>query len=79
MVDKDDISDDEVIEEGNESWFGMGMTCEEKKEARRPWRNSLIIKMFGRSTGYHYLWRRLQDMWRTQTYLRLIDLGSEFL
>lgn len=43
-----DVSDDDVIEEGDgETWFGMGMMTEEKIEARRPWRNSLIIKLVG--------------------------------
>lgn len=51
-----DVSDD-VVEEGDvETWFGMGMMREEKIEARRPWRNSLIIKLVGRSIGY--LWKR---------------------
>lgn len=54
------------------------MTCEEKIDVRRPWHNALIIKLIGRSIGYHYLWRRLQVMWRTQGELLLIDYGYEF-
>lgn len=67
MEDDGDASDDDVMEEGDEPWFGMGMTRAEKIEARRPWRNSLIIKLVGRTTGYHYLWMRFQAMWRTGT------------
>lgn len=33
-----------IKESMDETWFGMVMTSEEKIEARRPWRNSLIIK-----------------------------------
>lgn len=50
-----DVSDDDVVEEATEddTWFGVGMSKEEKIAARRPWRNSLIIKLVGRSIGYH--------------------------
>lgn len=59
--DDKEISDDDLIEEAtDDTSFKMGMTCEEKLEARLPWRNSLIVKLAGRSIGYHYLWRRLQ-------------------
>lgn len=74
-----EISDDNFIEESmDDSWFGIGMTREEKREARRPWWNSLFIKIVGHSIGCHYLWRRIQAMWRTQIEPLLIDLGNEF-
>lgn len=44
----------------------MGMTREEKYEARKPWQLSLIIKHVGRSIGYQYLLRKLQVMWKIQ-------------
>lgn len=35
--DDGDVSDDDMVEEGNgETWFGMGMTKEEKSVAWRP-------------------------------------------
>lgn len=62
-----EISDDDIIEEGEDmTCFEIGMTREEKVEARRPWTNSLIIKLVERSIGYHYLLCRLQAIWRTQ-------------
>lgn len=73
------ISDDDVVKiSADDSWVGVGMTNEEKREARRPWWNSLTIKLMTRSIGYHYLWKRLQAMWRTQTEPLLIDLGNKF-
>lgn len=65
QVDEDvdgDVSDDDVVDEGGETWFGIGMTMEEKIATRRPWRNSLIIKLVGRSIGYQYLLKRIQAM-----------------
>lgn len=52
MVDGE-VFDDDAIEEGDdEVWFGMGMTREEKLEAYLSRRNSLIIKLIGRSIDY---------------------------
>lgn len=49
------VSDDNVIEEGDkQTWFGMGMMKEEKISTRKPWRNSLIIKLIWKNIGYHY-------------------------
>lgn len=63
-----DVSDDDVVEEGDdETWFGDGMTREEEIEARRPWRNSLLIKLVGRMIGYQFLWKWIQAMWRTES------------
>lgn len=78
MVDGE-ISDDDLIEECTDgTWFGMGKMRKEKIEAKLPWSNSLIIKLVGRSIGYHYLWRRIQAMGRTLGEPLLIDLGFDF-
>src|SRR3954467_8924873 len=45
---------------------------------QRPWLNSLIVKLVGKPIGYHYLFRRIQAMWRTQDDPLLIDLGNDF-
>lgn len=54
------------------------MTKEVKIDARRPWRNSLIIKLIGRTIWHQYLWRRIQAMWRTQSEPVLIDLSKNY-
>lgn len=57
LDDEGNVSVDVMIEEAtkDDTWFGMGMSKEEKIVARRPWRNSLFIKLTGRTIGYHYL------------------------
>lgn len=55
-IDDSEVSDGDLIEECTDStWVGIGMMKEEKIEARRPWRNSLIVKLMGQTIGYHYL------------------------
>lgn len=75
MITEDgDVSDDDEVEDrDDDAWFGMGMLRGEKLEAQRPWRNSVIIKLIGRSIKYHFLWRRC-----TQDEPLLTDLGFDF-
>lgn len=74
-----EISDDDIEEECEDKhWFSRGMTKEEKHEARRPWRLSLIIKLVGMTIDYHYLLSRIQAMWRLQHNFSLIDLTNGF-
>ncbi|KAK9290190.1 hypothetical protein L1049_008356 [Liquidambar formosana] len=49
-----------------------------KKRIRSPWRNCLIIKVFGKSYGYKSLLRRLHGIWRPQGPLSLVDLGYDY-
>lgn len=73
------VSDDDIIEEcKGATCLSLGMTKAKKIEARRTWWNSLIIKLIGRSIWYHFPWRRIQTMWRTQSEPLLIDLGNDF-
>src|SRR4051812_46870421 len=75
-LDDGEVSDDDLIEECSDGmWVVIDVTREQKIEARRPWRNSLILKLVGKLFGYHYLWRRIQAMWRAQDDPLLIDLG----
>lgn len=74
-LDDREVSDDDLIEESTDGTsVGMGMTREEKIKVRKPWRNSLIIKLVGRSIGYRYLWRRIQLIWLKQDDPLIIDL-----
>lgn len=58
--DASDGDDDDDYEDDVEGpWIMMGMTKEEKEEARRPWRLNLIIKLVGSKIGYQFLLRRL--------------------
>lgn len=48
-----EVTDDDFLEADDDgSWFSMGMSKEEKYEAKKPWCMSLIIKLVGRSIGY---------------------------
>lgn len=72
------VSDDDPLDDEEDESF-MGLTKEEKIESRKAWRMSVIIKLIGRSIGYHYLLRRLHAMWKIQHPFSLIDLSNDFI
>lgn len=76
---EEEVSDDDIEEEVVDvSMFSMGISRKENREARKPWRTSLIIKLVGRKIGYQYLLRRIQKMWQAQSTISLIDLPNNF-
>ncbi|WJX25403.1 hypothetical protein P8452_14446 [Trifolium repens] len=51
-----------------------------KEEARiqKPWRQGLIVKLFGRRIGYKALENRLKQMWVRKGVITIIDLGKDY-
>lgn len=74
----DASDDDEIYEDDDGPWISLGMTKEEKIEAMKPWRLSLIIKLVGRKIGYQFLLRHLQSLWKPQQTFSLIDLCNDY-
>lgn len=74
----DDDDDDDVEQDEDGLWIRLGMSKAEKKEARKPWRHNVIINVVSKKIGYHYLYSKLQAMWRLQTLFMLIDLTNDF-
>lgn len=72
-----EISDDDILEEDEGSWFSMGMFKEEKLEARKSWWMSVIIKLVGRSIGRQFLLRKLQAIWHIQNPFTLMNLSND--
>lgn len=46
--------------------------------ARKPWKYYVIIKVVGKKIGYHYLYIKLQAMWKLPSSFMLIDLANDF-
>ena len=45
---------------------------------RKPWKNTLIIKMFDGKLGYMSLMKRLKKVWQVKGELTLTDIGCKF-
>lgn len=54
------------------------LTREEKKGLRDKWRQSLIVKLWGRKIGYAFLKRKLQTMWRPKAFMDVVALENDY-
>lgn len=73
-------SNDDVYdkEEDKECCPLICLTKEEKKILRDRWRQSLIIKLWGRKIGYNFLQKKLQNMWRPKAFMDLVALENDY-
>lgn len=49
-----------------------------KERLESKWKSSLIVKLFGRSIGYNAILNILQQLWKPEGDIELIDLGAEY-
>ncbi|XP_021764243.1 uncharacterized protein LOC110728882 [Chenopodium quinoa] len=54
------------------------LTKEEKKRLRRPWQNTLIIKLFDKKLNYKVFIKRLRIKWSLKGDISLIDVGFDY-
>ncbi|XP_019189720.1 PREDICTED: uncharacterized protein LOC109184127 [Ipomoea nil] len=78
--DDDDLfSDGEDAEEDEDPLCPViRLTNREKEELRRPWRNALILKVWGKRVGYSYLYRRLNTLWRPKGSMDLVAIDNDY-
>lgn len=76
----EDLSDDETEDQDEEDRACpvVTLTKEEKRRLRRPWKHTLIIKVWGRQVGYAYLLRRITMLWKPRAKLDLIAMENDY-
>lgn len=73
-------SDDDVYNKDEDEVY-CPLIClmkEENAGLREKWRNSLIVKVWGRTVGYNYLLKRLKIIWRPKAFLDLVALENGY-
>lgn len=78
---EDDISDDDTGPEDlvdSERCPVILLTKAEKLAIRRPWKNTLIIRMFDGSLDYMGLMKRLKRKWQLKGEFSLTDIGCKY-
>ncbi|XP_021298836.1 LOW QUALITY PROTEIN: uncharacterized protein LOC110427624 [Herrania umbratica] len=73
----DSYSDDDMSEIANEGPY-IGLTKEEKRRIRQPWRNTLIVKLLGRDISYTYVSNRVKQLWSLVGEFEAVDLDDGF-
>nr|POE70238.1 hypothetical protein CFP56_36502 [Quercus suber] len=49
-----------------------------KMRIRTPCTNALIVKVFGKTVGYHFLHSCITSMWKPAGRMDCVDLGNDF-
>lgn len=77
---EDEVSDDESGDESQDdpTCPKIRLTKEEKIWIRAPWKQTLIIKVMGRSVGYTYLLRRITALWRPKGKMELVAIDNDY-
>ncbi|XP_074287666.1 uncharacterized protein At4g02000-like [Silene latifolia] len=73
-----DSEDEDIVEKEESNCPIITLSKDEKSVLRKPWRRSLIIKMFDKQIGYLSLMRKLQAKWSIKGKLTLTDLGCSY-
>lgn len=77
--DEEASNDDEGLQEDEDpNFLIVRLTRKEKTRLRRPWRQTLIVKVWGRSVSYNYLLRRLRTIWHPKAGMELIAIENDF-
>ena len=76
-MDAEDDSDDEIAKL-REGVATVTLSRKVKQRIKAPWANSLMVKVYGKVVGYHFLQTRLIALWKLTRKLDFIDLGKEF-
>lgn len=53
----------------------VNLSGKRKASMRGPWTNALIVKVFAKSVGHHFLVSRLGSMWNPTSKISCVDLG----
>ena len=56
----------------------VNLTLDTGKSIRSRWNHALIVKVFGRTVGFHYLHSKVVSLWKPAGRLDCVDLGRDF-
>ena len=70
-------SDDETVDL-NAVIAAVNLSSERKSKMQSQWTKALIVKVIGRTVGYHFLHSRLLRMWKPAGKLDCVALGADF-
>lgn len=77
---EDDVSDDDTAPENiltDEHCPAILLSKEEKIQIRKPWKNTLVMKMFDGNVGYMGLMRKLGKKYNLRGEMSLTDIGHK--
>ena len=78
----DITAEDEALdtesEDPSKGMVEVPLSKETKERIRAPWSKALIVKVYGRTTGYNYLTFKINALWNPIARMTYVDLGKDF-
>ncbi|OMO65780.1 reverse transcriptase [Corchorus capsularis] len=65
-------------EKERSKWPQLKVSKEEHESLCQPWKQTLIVKVLGKSVGYNFLLNRLRQIWNLQQDFSLMDLDNDY-
>ncbi|KAH9769017.1 DUF4283 domain-containing protein [Citrus sinensis] len=73
-----DFEEGDVIEENDGPMPSIAFSARIHEKLSEPWKNSVVVKLLGRTIGYRTLCTRLNVMWKTTMSFSVIDLENNY-
>ena len=58
--------------------LAVKLSSEMRKQIRSKWAYALIVKVVGRTVGFHFLCNRVMSLWKPAGRLDCVDLGKDY-
>ncbi|XP_075651225.1 uncharacterized protein LOC142621755 [Castanea sativa] len=76
--DDENLIYDDEFETLAEGLAAVKLSKVKKSKIRAQWSNSIIVKVFGRTVGFHFLHSKISSLWNPGGRLDVVDLGKDF-
>ena len=74
MEDEEEDQDDEW----DLDCLTVRLSKKDKQRIWKLWKQTLIVKLLGRSIGYHHLLKMIKELWRPKAKLELVAMDNGF-
>lgn len=74
----EDLMYDDDVEELAEGLAAVRLTKARKAHIRSQWVSTIIVKVFGRTVGFHFLQTKHLSLWKPGGRMDLVDLRRDF-
>ena len=75
---KEEYESNAELEPLTEGMTEAKLSKETKSRIRAPWSKALIVKVYGRSVGFHYLTFKINALWKLMEKIDCVNLGRGF-
>ncbi|CAN1145778.1 hypothetical protein LINPERHAP2_LOCUS14877 [Linum perenne] len=71
------VGENDIILSASNGIKSLNLSSDFKAKLCKPWSNSVIVRLLGKSVGYSYLCHRLKAIWKPVGNLHIVDLDKD--